>query len=173
MSTTLSLPKHQDKCNTGIRTRTPRHPSRRLLAVVIGLSGSAQHAATSGKLKSNIMYYMTAVAPAVAKLMEGFYFIQHLKQCSTHCCLNGTMSKTLRMAFTFMTPPLAAKSWCIGSATIAPRDSCTCIECRLKLVPKGKVQVVHIVLASKCADAILCKLIIPWFHQNGTLPEMT
>jgi len=144
-----------------------------LLAVVIGLSGSAQHAATSGKLKSNIMYYMTAVAPAVAKLMEGFYFIQHLKQCSTHCCLNGTMSKTLRMAFTFMTPPLAAKSWCIGSATIAPRDTCTCIECRLKLVPKGKVQVVHIVLASKCADAILCKLIIPWFHQNGTLPEMT
>ncbi len=35
------------------------------------------------------------------------------------------------------------------------------------------LQGVHIVLANKFANAILCKLITPCLHQSGTLPEMT
>jgi len=51
-STTLSLPRHQGKSNIGTRKKTPTHQSRRLLAAVFGLNGSAKSAAMSGKLES-------------------------------------------------------------------------------------------------------------------------
>ena len=152
--------------------------SRRLLAVTSGLSGSAQHAVTSGKLRSRAVCSKTAdVLVAVANL-EGEQSSQHLKKRNMSCCLNGTMSAMLQMAFIPAPPPLAAKSWCTGSATTAPRDSYTCIKWCLTIVSEkevqvDEVQVAHIVQASKCANAILCKLIIPCFHQSGTLPEMT
>ncbi|DBA80939.1 TPA: hypothetical protein ACH3X2_007159 [Trebouxia sp. C0005] len=50
-STTLSLPRHQGKSNIGTRRKMPTHQSRRLLAAVFGLNGSAKSAAMSGKLK--------------------------------------------------------------------------------------------------------------------------
>ena len=59
-STTLLLPKHQDKYNTGTMTRIQRHLSRHLLVVASGLSGRAQHAAMSGKAMFQGVCRMTA-----------------------------------------------------------------------------------------------------------------
>ena len=50
-STTLLLPRHRDKSNTGTRQKMPTHQSRCLLAANYGLNGSAKPAAMSGKLK--------------------------------------------------------------------------------------------------------------------------
>ncbi len=129
-STTLLLPKHQDKYNTGTMTRMQRHLSRHLLVVASGLSGRAQHAAMSGKAMFQGVCRMTAdVLDAIEfVLSETSTNSQRLKQCNIHCCLNGILSATPRTAFIHKTPLLAAESWCTGSATNAPRDSCTCIK---------------------------------------------
>ncbi len=102
------------------------------------LSGSALTAAMSGRVKLHSVRGKTADFLDVAtKLLEGEKSTPHLKQHSISCCMNGTMSAMLQMAFIPAPPPLAAKSWCIGCATTAPRDSCTGINCVL-LIGAGK-----------------------------------
>jgi hypothetical protein len=173
-STTLLLPKHQDKSSTGIRTKTPRHLSRRLLAVPSELSGSAPSAAMNGSVKLHSVCRTTADVLVVdIKLVEGKQSNPHLKQHVISCCVSGTMSAMLQMAFIPTPPPFAAKSWCIGSATTAPRNSCTCIKCVLMIVLADACKGVHIVLVVNYANATLCKLITPCLHQSGTFPEMT
>ena len=79
-----------------------------------------------GKLKLHNVCGMTAdVLVAFTKLLEGSEPSQHTKQQNTSCCVNGTMKTSLRTACILITPPLASKSWCIGSATSALRESCT------------------------------------------------
>jgi len=160
-STTLSLPKHQDKYNTGTMTRTPRHPSRCLLAVNSGLSGSAQHAARSGKLRLHDVWNMTLVVLDAIFRWEIRKHSQRLKQCNTLCYLSGTMSATSRMASIPAAPLLAAQSLCIGFAKSVQRDSCISTKCDLVTVLKDMVAVVHVVLASKFAIATPWKLNIP------------
>jgi len=99
-STTLLLPRHQDKQDTGIRTKMPRRLIRHLLAVLSELTGSALSAAMSGKVKLQTVRRMTAVVlVVVAKLLEGPQSNRHLRQHNISCCLNGTMSAMLWMAF--------------------------------------------------------------------------
>ena len=130
VSTALLLPKHRDKHSIGTPPRTPRHLSRCLQVVASWLSGSAQFAATSGKLEFRRVYETIPAVLNAAELnpAEICSHSQHLKQRNTHCCWNGTMSATPRTAFILKAPPLAAKSGCIGSATNAPRGSCTCTK---------------------------------------------
>ena len=151
-STTLSLPRHQDKPNTGTRQKMPAHRSRRLLAAIFGLNGSARSAATSGKLRLHRVQKTAVVAPAVVKLRQSRQSYQHLKHHIMRCCLSGTMSAMLRMAFTPTAPPLAAVSVCIGCVRNALRDSCTGTKCVLRIVLAGSLQGVHIVLARKYAN---------------------
>ena len=82
---------------------------------------------------------------------------------------NGTMSATPRTTFIPKTSPLAVESWCIGSATSAPRDSCTGIKCLLLNVPENQLQVVHTVPAGKCAIATLWQFMTHLSHQSGIL----
>lgn len=126
------------------------------------LSGSALTAAMSGRVKLHSVRGKTADFLDVAtKLLEGEKSTPHLKQHSISCCMNGTMSAMLQMAFIPAPPLLAAKSWCIGCATTAPRDSCTGINCVLLIVLASAPQGVHSVLVIKYANATLCKLITP------------
>ena len=157
-STTLSLPRHQDKSNTGTRRKTPTHQSGRLLAAVFGLSGSARSAAMSGKLKLDPVQNATVVVPAVVKPRQSKQSNQHLKQHIMRCCLNGTMSAMPQMAFTLTPPLLAAKSVCIGCVRNALRDSCTGTK-RLPMIGLAEtLEGVRIVLARKFA------LATPWKH---------
>ncbi len=91
VSTAVLLPRHRANSNTGIMTRMSRRLSRRLLAVTSGLSGSAQNAATSGKVRLHNVRGKTAVALNAVKLilLETNTNTQHLKQHNTHCRLNG------------------------------------------------------------------------------------
>ena len=140
----------------------PRHLSRQSLAVASELSGSALSAAMSGRVKLHNVCRTTADVLVVAtKLVEGKQSNPHLKQHVISCCVSGTMSAMLQMAFIPTPPPFAAKSWCIGCATTAPRNSCTCIKCVLVIVLAHTCKGVHTVLVIKYANATLCKLITP------------
>ncbi len=162
VSTALLLPKHRDKHNIGTVTRMPSHPRRCLRAVHSGLSESAQPAATSGKLPLHgVCRTIVDALVAVAKLWEGKQSNQHMKQRNTHCCLNGISSGMLQMAFIPTTPPLPATSLCIGIARSVQRDNCTSTERSLMFALVARLLGAHIVLPSKCANAILCKLISP------------
>ena len=160
-STTLSLPRHQDKPNTGTRQKMPAHRSRRLLAAIFGLNGSARSAATSGKLRLHRVQKTAVVAPAVVKLRQSRQSYQHLKHHIMRCCLSGTMSAMLRMAFTPTAPPLAAVSVCIGCVRNALRDSCTGTKCLPMIGLAETLPGVHIVLARKFANATVWKHITP------------
>ena len=151
-----------------------RHLSRRLLAATSGLSGSAPSAVMSGKLILPNVCKMTVVVLDAAEYFrsETKTNSQLSKQCNTPCCFIGTMSAMLHMAFIPMTPPLAAESWCTGSATTALRDSCIRTKKRPLTVPTDKVRGAHIVPAQERAIAILCKRITLGLHQNGTLSGM-
>ncbi len=106
VSTAVLLPRHRANSNTGIMTRMSRRLSRRLLAVTSGLSGSAQNAATSGKVRLHNVRGKTAVALNAVKLilLETNTNVQHLKQHNTHCRLNGITSATPKAAFVLKTP---------------------------------------------------------------------
>jgi len=167
-STTLLLSRHQDKQDTGIRTKMPRRLIRRLLAVVSELTGSALSAAMSGKVKLHDVCRMTADVLFVAtKLLEGKLSNPHLKQHVISCCVNGTMSAMLQLAFIPTTPPLAATSLCIGIVRSVQRDSCTGIKCVHMIVlattPKG----VLTALVIKCANATLWKSLPHGFIRVG------
>ncbi len=125
-STTLLLLKRRANSSIGIRTRMPKYLSRRLLAVTSGLSGSAPHAALSGKLMLRNVCDMTmAVLDATELvLLEIVTHSQPLKQRNTRCCLTGTLSATSRKAFIHKPPPLAAKSLCTGSAVYMSHCIC-------------------------------------------------
>ncbi len=140
----------------------PRHLSRQSLAVASELSGSALSAAMSGKLQLHDVRRTTADVLSVAiKIREEKQSNPHLKQHVISCCVSGTMSAMLQIAFIPTTPLLAAASWCIGNVSNVQRDSCTGIKCVLLIVlatmPKG----VHTALVSKYANATLWKLITP------------
>jgi len=134
-------------------------------------------AATGGKLKSRTVCRTTAdVLFALSKLLERKQSNPRLKQrncLSVTCCVSGTMSAVLQMAFIPTTPPLAATNSCIGIARSVLRDNCTGIKCVLVIVLAHDFKGVHIVLVIKCANATLWKLFTSWFHQSETLPEMT
>jgi len=116
----------------------------------------------SGRVKLHSVREKTADVLFVAtKLLEGKKSIPHLKQHHISCCMNGTMSTMLLMAFIPAPPLLVAKSWCIGCAITAPRDSCTGIKCMLSIVLASAPQGVHTVLVIKYANATLYKLITP------------
>ena len=162
---------HRDKQGTGTMTRMPRHLSRCLLAVTLGPNGSAQSAAMSGKLKLHNVFRMTSVVFFAVTKKEGTQSDQHLKQCNTHCCLNGTTSAMLQMAFIPTTPLLAATRLFIGIARSVHRDKCTSIKCALQTGQESRLLGVHITQASKCANATPWKPITPLFHLSGTLPK--
>ncbi len=153
-------------------TRMPRYLSKQLRAVTSGLSGSAQHATMNGKVRSHNACGKTAdVLVAVANL-EGEQGNRRLKHRNISCCLNGTMSAMLQMAFILTTPPLAAASLCIGCARSVQRDSCTGIKCVLLIALGDSLQGVHVALVIKHVNATLCKLVTLSSHQSGTMPEM-
>ncbi len=130
VSTALLLPGHLDKQDTGTMTRVPKTPEQTLAGTHLRAEWKFQHVAMSGNHKLHNVRGMTMVVLDAQRLvlLETVTNSQRLKQRNTHCCLNGTMSATPRTAFIHKTPLLAAKGWCIGSATIAPRDSCTCTK---------------------------------------------
>ena len=140
----------------------PRHLSRQSLAVASELSGSALSAAMSGRVKLHNVCRTTADVLVVAtKLVEGKQSNPHLKQHVISCCVNGTMSAMVQMAFIPTAPLLAAASWCIGNVCNVPRDSCTGIKCVLITVLATTLKGVHTALVIKYANATLWKLITP------------
>ena len=144
-----------------VTARKPANILRQPEGGWLGLSGSGQHAATSGEVKLRNVPRVTVVFPNIVKLRQGEreQVKQHLKQRNNICCLNGTTCAMLQMAFISTRPPLAAASWCIGFAESAQMDSSTSTRCVLFIASQQRLQGVHIALASKFVNAILCKLI--------------
>ena len=126
--TLRASPRHQDKQNIGIRIRMSRHLSSCLLVVTSGLTGGAQHAAMSGKVRLQSVCETTMVVLDAVELvlLETGTHSQHMKQRNTHCCTSGITSAIPKTAFILKAPFLAVKSWCTGYASSAPRESCTC-----------------------------------------------
>ena len=97
---------------------------------------------------------------------------QLFRKSNTPCCMSGTTSAMLRMAYILITPRCRARSGYIGYARSVQRVSCTNTKCVLLAELEGNLVGGHTVPAIKCVTATPWQPASQLSQQSGTSPGM-